>query len=303
MIKTVFFGTPDFAAEILEALHRDEDIFVSAVVCQPDKPSGRKKELSVPATKQFALENDIPVLQPTSLKEGLDVGADVFVVVAYGNIIPKNVLDIPKHGSINVHPSLLPKYRGPSPMKTAIVNQDEETGVSIMLLDEKMDHGPILAQERFALDSDETAHSLQRKVVDVATPLLLNSIKGHLNGSVTPVEQNHKEATRCHMLTRDDGVINWNESAAMIYAKVRAYNEWPGTMTVCDNKALKIHSVALTQRDHIDPGLVDMEDRRLFVGTSSSPLEILELQLEGKQRIDAKTFLNGHQDCKGKQLG
>ena len=218
-MRIVFFGTPEFSVPFLKALDEDEDLIVSAVVCQPDKPIGRKKILTAPPTKQYALEHGIPVFQPVSLKDAGALhttplrDADLFVVVAYGKIIPQAILDIPTHGTINVHPSLLPKYRGPSPMQAAIANQDNETGVSIMLLDAKMDHGPILAQERIRLDRTETYLDLQTKVHVVGAPLLVQTIKDFTSGMIESIEQNHPTATFCSLLSREDGEIDWNEPA------------------------------------------------------------------------------------------
>ncbi|MCG2697598.1 methionyl-tRNA formyltransferase, partial [Candidatus Parcubacteria bacterium] len=247
MINIVFFGTPDFAKEFLKVLHDDHknechnnhpqpllgkggeaSICVKAVVCQSDKPVGRKKIITLPEVKVFALENDVRVLQPTTLKDQAIVDelksldADLFVIVAYGKIIPQSILDIPKLGCVNVHPSLLPKYRGPSPMQSAILNQELETGVSIMLIDDKMDHGPILSQKIIKIDEQETPESLSQKVIDLGGPQLIETIKAYFQGSIKPQEQNHEQVTFCKILTREDGRINWQKSAETIHAQIRA---------------------------------------------------------------------------------
>ncbi|PIX62092.1 methionyl-tRNA formyltransferase [Candidatus Uhrbacteria bacterium CG_4_9_14_0_2_um_filter_41_50] len=316
MIKIAFFGTPEFAKNFLARLYADAQISVCAVVCQPDKPVGRKQELEAPATKIFALENKIPVFQPANLKSDIKMPAvDLFVVVAYGKIIPQSILDIPKHGTINVHPSLLPKYRGPSPIQSAIANQDLETGVSIMLLDKEMDHGPILKQITITIDDNETPETLRAKIVDVGAPLLISSIKSFLAGDLKPTEQDHSKATICKLLTRDGGIIDWNESAEQIDAKIRAFTPWPGTSTKWDNKILKIHRASVESRPSAGPddlgdrtgftlrqGKVKIIDNKLFIGTASTALEILELQLEGKQKMNAKTFINGFSNINGTNL-
>lgn len=313
MIKIAFFGTPEFAKNFLANLYADAQISVCAVVCQPDKPVGRKQELEAPATKIFALENKIPVFQPASLKSGIELPeADLFVVVAYGKIIPQSILDIPKIGTINVHPSLLPKYRGPSPIQSVIANQDTETGVSIMLLDKEMDHGPILAQTKIKLDRTETPETLRLKVVEIGAPLLISSIKNYIAGNLKPVEQDHGKATICKLLKREDGIINWNDPADKINAQIRAYTPWPGTSTKWNDKTLKIHRASVGaglpvpstggETPPLRQGEVRIIDNKLFIGTGSNALEILELQLEGKQKMNAQTFINGFSNINGAML-
>ncbi len=298
-MKIAFFGTPEFAVPFLQALDQDEDLIVSTVVCQPDKPIGRKKMLTAPATKHYAVEHGIDVLQPASLKkEPIDVDADLFVVVAYGKMIPKNVLDIPKHGTVNVHPSLLPKYRGPSPMQAAIANQDDKTGVSIMLLDAEMDHGPILVQETIQLNGTETYPDLQATIHDIGAPLLVQTIKNYVAGSIEPQAQDHDTTTFCKLLSREDGKIDWSETAEQIDAKRRAYMPWPGIWTMWEQKTLKFFDtkpVGVWRAKPLHPGEHAIIDDHLFFGTSSTPLEILELQLEGKQRMKTSDFLKGLQ--------
>ncbi|MBT4857361.1 methionyl-tRNA formyltransferase [Candidatus Uhrbacteria bacterium] len=292
-MKIAFFGTPEFSVPFLTALDNDEDLIVSTVICQPDKPVGRKKVLTAPATKQYALEHNIKVLQPASLKKDpIELDADLFIVVAYGKIIPQNILDIPKHGTVNVHPSLLPKYRGPSPMQAAIANLDRETGVSIMLLDAKMDHGPLLAQETIKLDGTETYPDLQHKVHALAPGLLVDTVKAHTSGSITPKEQDHDAATICKLLSRDDGKVDWNDSAEVIDAKRRAYTPWPGVSMTWDEKTFKIHNTSISDKK-LPVGGHLTEENRLFFGTSTTALEILEIQPEGKQRMKTEDFLRG----------
>ena len=302
-MKVVFFGTPDFANEFLASLHEDEDILVSAVVCQPDKPVGRKKVLTSPATKDYAKTNRIPVFQPESLKKDPEIVArltqmepDVFVIVAYGKILPESILNIPRLGNINVHPSLLPKYRGPSPIQAAIAAGDSETGISIMLIDEEMDHGPILAQQTLSLSPGETPESLREKVVERGAPLLVETVKGYAAGEIQPQEQNHEAATFCKLLKKEDGRIDWTRTAEEIDAQMRAYTPWPGTWTTWNDKMLKIHAATVSNGSPIEPGQVEITDDKLLIGTGSTPLEITNLQLEGKQRTTAETFIRGYAD-------
>lgn len=302
-MNVVFFGTPEFAEEFLASLHEDEDILVSAVVCQPDKPVGRKKVLTSPATKDYAKANRIPVFQPESLKKDPEIVArltqmepDVFVIVAYGKILPESILNIPRLGNINVHPSLLPKYRGPSPIQAAIAAGDSETGISIMLIDEEMDHGPILAQETLHLSAEETPESLREKVVELGAPLLVETVKGYAAGDIQPQEQDHEAATFCKLLKKEDGRIDWTRTAEEIDAQMRAYTPWPGTWTTWNDKMLKIHAATVSSESSIEPGQVEIKDNKLLIGTGSTPLEVTNLQLEGKQRTTAETFIRGYAD-------
>lgn len=312
MIKTVFFGTPEFASKFLESLHADEDISVDAVVCQPDKPVGRKKIITAPATKNFAAENDIDVLQPESLRSAeiadqlRKINADLFVIIAYGKIIPQEILDIPKQGCVNVHPSLLPKYRGPSPIQSAILNQESETAVTVMLIDEKMDHGPILAQKSISINANETSTSLRGKVVEIGKPLLIETVKKYADGKIEPQEQNHDEATFCKMLEKADAKIDWNTSAEDIYAKHRAFFEWPGVYTIAergDNESkLKLHDISISMQT-IEPGRIAFEENRMFIGTSTKAIEIYKIQPEGGQTMPADAFMRGRPELNGIILG
>jgi len=307
-MNIVFFGTPDFAAEFLSALYADGQISVVAVVAQPDKPVGRKQVLTPPPTKTLAVLHTIPVFQPASLKDETfadqlrALKPDVCVIVAYGKIIPQTILDIPVHGNINVHPSKLPMYRGPSPLQAAIAAGDMETAVSIMLIDDKMDHGPILAQETIQMTPTETPETLREKVVGVGAPLLVETVKQFVAGKVTPTPQNHENATFCKLLTKDDGKIDWTQPAEIIERKVRAYTPWPGTWTHIDGVTYKIHQVAIDQEIRsmlLGPGDVKILDKILLIGSGSTPIRIEEIQPEGKARMDVKSFINGNAGIDG----
>lgn len=310
MIKAVFFGTPEFSQKFLEALNDDGDIFVSAVVAQPDQPVGRKKVMTAPPTIEFAKENGIPYFQPTKLREEdfkkhlQDLEPDVFVIVAYGRIIPLDVLEIPKHGAINVHPSLLPKFRGPSPIQAAISAQQEQTGVSIMLIDELMDHGPLLAQENMTIDGEDDSESMMKKAVEIGAPLLVETIKKHVAGEIEPQPQNHDDATYCRLIKKTDGEIDWNETAEEIEAKSRAYRPWPGIFTTWNGKKLKLLRVTIPTEamESLEPGQVRIAENRLFIGTTSLTLEVLEIQPEGKSAMNAKAFINGNGEIDGSTL-
>lgn len=246
----IFFGTPHFAVIILEALI-EAGYLPTLVMTVPDKPKGRSHVLTPPPVKIFAEERGISVLQPTALKNDSIIDAiaalrpDFFIVAAYGKIIPKGILDIPKKGGINIHPSLLPKYRGPSPIQAAILNGDETTGVTIMLMDEEMDHGPILAQRIFkeveppvrGSTSRPTAEELSKNLAELGAQLLIETIPKWLAGEITPQEQDHAKATYTKIIMKEDGRIDWRKSAEEIERMARAYAPWPSAWTImCDTK-------------------------------------------------------------------
>jgi methionyl-tRNA formyltransferase len=294
-MKIVFFGTPTLAAEFLKGLVADSAFEVVAVVTQPDEPVGRKKILTAPPVKQFAVERGLTVFQPTKLKdenflkELAATGAELGVVVAYGRILPETLLSSMPFGFVNVHPSLLPKYRGPSPIIAAIANGDSETAVTIMKLVKEMDAGPILAQTSLSIEGNETQSSLTDKIVIAGVPLLNQTLKAYAAGTIVPQEQDHAQATFCKLLTRQDGVIDWSQPAELIDCKVRAYNPWPGTST----EDLKIFKTALSDRKlAVAEQLVD--NGRLFIGTGTTALEVLELQPASGKRMSAADYLRGH---------
>ncbi len=314
MIRIAFFGTPAFSVPFLTALVDDPAFEVVAVISQPDRPQGRKHEISPTPVKSVALDRQIPVLQLPTLRDEsaaaalLALNADFFVVVAYGKIIPQTVLDIPRLGCVNVHPSLLPKYRGPSPMSWAIAEGDATTGVTIMLLDAGMDTGPILSQANIGLDSDETMETLMAKAHEQGVPLLVDTLKRFANGEIVPVPQTNEAATMTRLLDRDDGRVDWTLPMATIDRRLRAYQPWPGLWTVWTRNGvetrIKIHSLQPSDfRADLPPGTVLTKNSRLFVDCSDGTIEILELQPEGKPRMTAEAFLLGYSDVNGARLG
>lgn len=302
-MKIVFFGTPEFSVPFLSELISHSEVQVLCVVTQPDKPVGRKNILTAPAVKVFAQQNNIPVLQFSSLKkeevkaELAELGADIFVVVAYGKLIPKTILDLPPKGSINVHPSLLPRHRGPSPMQGAILDNDSETAVSIMLLDEGMDTGPILAQETIRLDRNETYTSLQHKVHKIGPKLLVETLNRWLQREIVATIQDESLATVTNLLSKDDGKIDWNEGADTIERKMRALTPWPGTWFEWNAKRIKLIKSIVSEDLGTDIGRVIQKDNRILVvcGNNTS-LELFEIQLEGKSVVKAIDFVHGQKD-------
>lgn len=315
MMKIVFFGTPQFALPFLQELIKDREIEVAAVVTQPDKPSGRGGKVTPPPIKLAAQNAAITLFQPTSLKTNpsvekllRDIRADVFVVVAYGKMIPKRILDIPLKGVVNVHPSLLPRHRGPSPLQWAIAEGDSQSGVAIMLLDEGMDTGPLLASEHISLDADETYESLVKKVRQIGPTLLVLTLKRYMDGKIIPIPQNEAKATHTRLLEREDGHVRWSEGITNIERKHRAYSPWPGSWSVWkrnDGSVMRLKFLKLRPVDfHADvtPATVTIKDDRMYIDASDGTLEILELQPEGKSKMRSSDFIQGHPDVHGALL-
>lgn len=307
MTKLIFFGTQHFGAGMLAALIKSAAYEIVAVVTQPDRPIGRGQEVEFSPVKKLALDSGITtILQPESLKTftGLPA-ADVAVVCQYGLIIPQAILDVPTKGTINVHTSLLPKYRGASPIQAALLNGETETGVTIMLMDAKMDHGPILAAEPVAIDPDDTYPTLSARMMPVAQRLLTNTLEAWLAGTITATEQNHAAATVCGLLSRDDGQLNFaaTTSAGELYNRYRGTYPWPGIWTTWEGKRLKLLKVALVVDDTDHAGVVRITpDKKLIITGKIGSLEVLELQLEGKKPMTAEQFIAGHRSIDGVTL-
>lgn len=305
MARIAFFGTGEFAAEMLRALLKDGRYAVDFVITQPDRPVGRNKEIKKPAVKILAEETSkIKILQPENLKtfnETILRDLDLAVVCEYGLIIPGRLLKATKNGFINIHPSLLPKFRGASPIQTALVSGEKETGATIILMDEKMDHGPILAQEKISVEADDAFESLAPKLACLSAELLLKTLPDWLAGKVKPQAQDDTVATFCKIFERDDGRVNFAEQTAdEIYNLWRGLNPWPGVWTTWQNKRLKLLEIRKAEQN-LAPGEIDTTDGRIFIGAAQaeglpSGIEILRLQIEGGKPLSAREFLNGHKD-------
>lgn len=312
----VFFGTPAFSCPFLQAIIDDPGVQVVGVVTQPDKPVGRGNILTASPIKMLAQKNNIKVISPESLKRDPDaiqllkeLKADAFVVVAYGKLLPTEVLQIPKLGVMNVHPSLLPRHRGPSPMQWAIKEGDAQTGVSIMLLDEGMDTGPILASETITIDPNETYSTLEMKVQALGSRLLLETLYRHAVGEIVPKPQDDTGATLTGLLEREDGHVNWSEPIAVIERKFRAYSVWPGLWSVWRShggsqtriKLLRLRPITNSVTDAAHGAISNVQDH-LLVDASDGKFEILELQAEGGSAMSSQAFLAGHPDIVGSIL-
>jgi methionyl-tRNA formyltransferase len=300
-IKIAFFGTPEFAEIILKRLLREDAFEIAVIVCTQDKPVGRKQVLTSPPVKVLAEENSIEVLQPEKLDNEFveklkEFNLDLNIVAAYGKIIPLEVLDVPKYNSINVHPSLLPKYRGPSPIQAAILNGDKEIGITIMLMDEKMDHGPILSQEKYILKDNLTIGDIHDELAELSSNVLINAIPKYISKEIEPKEQNHEKVTFCKMIKKEHGKVDWNKNAKDIYNQWRAFTPWPGLFMEYNGGILKFIQIELTNiKDNINPGEFVIRDKKLYISCKDNILlEIKKLQPQGKKVMDADSFINGY---------
>jgi len=319
--KIIFWGTPKFAEIILEKIIQADELEILAVVTAPDKPVGRKHILTPSLVKVLAEKNNIFVLQPEKLDEdfvkemkkiinhplvpslkrrGDTNYPDLNVVAGYGKIIPLEILEIPKYKSINIHPSLLPKYRGASPIQTALLNNDKETGVTIIQMDEKMDHGKIVSNIKYQIPSSQIFNELYNDLARLSAEFLLKIIPDYVSGKIHPVEQDHSQATFCKIIKKSDGEIDWDKKAYEIYNMWRAFCKWPGIysqLTVNRKQStVKFIEIKLTDKKSDKPaGEFFTENKQLFITCgNNSVLEIIQLQLEGKRAMDSKSFVNGY---------
>ena len=298
-IRVVFWGSPVFAIPSLQACIDHPAIDVVAVITQPDKPQGRSGKPIPSAVAALAEKHAIPALKPISLKNNEkllgDIGEfDLNVVVAYGKLIPPWAISYPNHETINVHPSLLPRHRGPSPIQQTLLSGDAEAGVTIMQIDEEMDHGPILSQTTVPIHKNDTYATLAPHLATLGAELLVKTILLFPEGRITPKPQKHEDATYSTLLKKDDGQIDWSASATTIVNMIHALNPWPGTYTMWNGKQLKITKAYVLKTEELSPGKVETTKDTLLIGTSDYDVEVLRLQLEGKTEQDIRTFVLGH---------
>jgi len=301
--KIVFFGTHNFACTILQGLFDNSGIEVMSVVTQPDKPVGRKKILTPPPVKILAESLGLSVEQPESLNNyELEIkNWDLGVTAQYGLLIPKSILDLPRRGMINVHTSLLPKYRGASPIQTAIINGEIETGVTIMMMDIGLDTGPILLQKSAIIAKDATYLTLEEKLAKIGSQALLEAIPEYMDGELQPYPQDESLATYCRQFTRDDGRIDWSRSASDILRQYRGLTPWPGMWSTLRDKRLKLLDIKVSDKK-IDSGKIMIMENKMFVGCESGSIEVVQLQLEGKKAMDVANFLKGNAHVDGSVL-
>jgi methionyl-tRNA formyltransferase len=311
-LKIIFMGTPEFAVPVLDALNVAGHKIVG-VYTQPDRPTGRGKRLQAPPVKQYAVEHGLPVFQPASLRrdeaarqELASLAPDLIVVAAYGLFLPVETFELPRLKTLNIHPSLLPQYRGSSPVSSAILNGDDVTGVTIIKLSEEMDAGDIAAQVETSIEPDETTDVLTERLFRTGADLLVDILPGWERGEIKPQPQDESQATFTIRLTREDGEIDWNDSSDRILRKIRAYHPWPGTFTHWDGKTVKIieaSSVADTDAPSPVPGEVVSLDGSIGVGTGEGIIKLGVVQMEGRRAVNARDFVQGYRDFMEAKLG
>lgn len=296
-MKVLFMGTPDFAVPTLEKLCESSHQ-VLGVYTQPDKPVGRKQILTPPDVKVCALKNNLPVYQPATLRsdevyeEIRAINPDVIVVVAYGKLLPVNILEIPKYGCINVHGSLLPKYRGASPIQHAVLNGDKITGVTTMYMGEGLDTGDILLKAETEIGVNETSAELFDRLSLMGADLLLETLEAVENKTVNPIVQDENLATYTKIIDKKMCLIDWTKSNAEVHNQVRGLQTWPVATSTINSKNIKIHSTLLCDKNGNSGEIINIAPLTVACGTGS--VIINELQLEGKKRMDSKSFLMGH---------
>jgi methionyl-tRNA formyltransferase len=303
-------GTPQFSVPALVALHAN-NYDVAMVVTAPDRPSGRGRKVAPPAVKVTALDLGYRVLQPASIKtaEFCDVVAqhrpDLLIVIAFGNIVPENVLALPRKGTINVHASLLPKYRGPAPIQWAIINGEKETAVCTQLMKKEIDTGDILLSAKVSIRPDETAGDLHDRLSEKSAAVLIDTLRGLAENTIQPLPQDHSLATYAPMLSKDDGLIRWNKSAESLVNFIRGVTPWPGAYTFLDDKRLKIFKsrpVAMEFTESPGTVLKGFADE-LRIATANGALCVEEIQVDSGKRLKIRDFLRGHRIPPGSVLG
>jgi methionyl-tRNA formyltransferase len=308
-MRIVFMGTSSFAVPALSALLEQTDVI--AVVTQPDRPSGRGRHVSESPIKQVAAQSDIPILQPERVREESFVTTirelgplDAIVVAAFGQIIPKSILDMPRLGCVNVHGSLLPMYRGAAPIQHALMNGETTTGVTTMLMDPGLDTGPILLQQELDIAPDETAGELEPRLAAVGADLLIRTLQGLELGEIEPVEQDGSRATLARSLKKEDAAVDWNLPAAQIVNRIRAFTPRPGAFTSLGETTVKIWRAGPETAGVSDPGsILHVADGGITVAAGSDAVLLIEVQPENRKRMSAAEFARGMRLAPGSRFG
>lgn len=310
-MKIGFFGTPEIGAYCMQALCGEFEVLFA--VAGPDKKSGRNREVHFGPVKEAAMARGIPVLQPDKLRDSSfqnelkSFGADIYVVVAYGKIIPREVFDYPRYKTINLHPSLLPKYRGAAPIQWALVHGEKETGITVQCINEELDAGDILMQEKFSVDEAMTADDLYRAVLPAGADLLIRTVRGLGDGSVAPRTQDHGSASYCGKIDRDTACINWALPAWDIHNLVRGFNPKPVAWTEFRGMNMRVWKTSRFNNSEnltLQPGEVRaFRKKQLVAGTGDGILEILSIQPENKKAMDGRAFINGYRLAEGECFG
>ena len=310
-MKLVFCGTPMFAVPSLERLHA-AGFEIQMVVTQPDRPQGRGMAMTAPPVKQSALKLGLTVIQPEKIKKNEEfrtqleaIHPDAIIVVGYGRIIPPWMLQLPRYGNINVHASLLPKYRGAAPVQWAIAQGETVSGVTTMLLNEGLDTGDILLQKEMPIRPEDTAVTYAPRLAEFGADLIVETLRGLEDKMITPVPQDHAQATLAPILKKEDGLIDFNRTATEIHNRLRGFQPWPGAYTQFRGKGLKFISARSEDAmSNLAPGELRIGDEKLFVGCGArSVLQMLQLQPEGKKIMAAREFINGYHPAASERLG
>lgn len=299
-MKIVFMGTPEFALNILQALI-DSEYEVVGVVTQPDRLVGRKQVLTPPPIKALALTHNIPVFQPEKIKKDYNQiiawNPDIIITCAYGQILPKELLDFPPFKAINVHASLLPKYRGGAPIHRAIIDGAEKTGISIMYMDEKMDEGDIISQEEIIIEKTDNVGTLHDKLSKLGANLLIKTLPSIFNNTNNRIKQDNSKATYAYNIKPEDEIINWHKNSEQIYNQIRGLNPWPGAYTLLDNKRVKIYEATVVNTDKKGQigEIIDIDkDGIIIKAGNNTSIKITVVKLEGKRLQSIKEILNGN---------
>ncbi|MDH3359992.1 MAG: methionyl-tRNA formyltransferase [Desulfobulbaceae bacterium] len=308
--RIIYMGTPQFAVPTLESLIAHNENVV-AVVTQPDRPKGRGRKLAPPPVKEVALAAGLPVLQPKSIKTDeflAEIAAykpDLIVVVAFGRLLPGALIDLPEHGTINIHASLLPKYRGAAPIQWSIINNEAETGVTIMQMDEGLDTGDILLPGAIPIEADDTAESLSDKLSTLGGNLIIEAIEKLKNNNLPATRQNETEATLAPLLCKQEGIIDWQKSATAISGLIRGLDPWPSASTIFEGEPIKLFKPSVLPGEETDPpGTILRADKNgLLIATGQDFLLVKEVQLACCKRMPVMAFLSGHPVKPGQRLG
>ncbi len=299
-LNIIYMGTPDFSVGPLKELVKNYNVI--AVVTQPDKEVGRRKEIKYSPVKEFAIENNINVIQPIKIKDEykkiIDLNPDIIITCAYGQIIPKELLDYPKYGCINIHASLLPKYRGGAPIHKAIINGESKTGVTIMYMDEKMDSGDIIYQEEIKIEESDNVGTLFNKLSSLGTSMIIKILPKIITGENNRIKQNEEDVTYAYNITREEERIDFNKTTNEVYNKIRGLNPFPVGYAVLDNKKIKIYESRKgnSQKDANIGEIINIYNDGIGVKTIDGEIILTVIQLEGKKKTSVKDYLNGIHD-------
>ncbi|MEK7629456.1 MAG: methionyl-tRNA formyltransferase [Patescibacteria group bacterium] len=316
-MKIIFAGTSEFAVPILKAITSQTDWDISLVISEPAKPAGRKNQLIDSPVSKLAKELNLNLTTPISIEdissEIKNINPDVMIVISYGQLLPLEVLEIPKFKTINIHPSLLPRLRGPSPIQNALAQGLTETGVSLMVIDEKMDHGPVISQEVFLIDQSENYLTLEFQLAQIGASMLIRDLPKYVSGEIKPQEQNHTEATFTKLIKKEDGLVDYQKmSAEEVYNLWRAYINWPSVYTFFKNKSgqnirLKLIELEKCQTSEVGQKLSGEvftdESKNLYIACNDGAIKLIRVQPEGSKILNAQDFLNGHKEIVGQKLG